>query len=96
MGLNYKNMEEIGIMLPVVKFEINYFKPAFYDDLLTIKTIVTELPSSKIKFDYECYNEHAELLNKGHTTLVFVDMKTGKATRAPEYLLEKLRPSFLN
>jgi acyl-CoA thioester hydrolase len=96
MGLNYKNMEESGIMLPVVKFEINYFKPAFYDDLLTIKTIVTELPSSKIKFDYECYNEHAELLNKGHTTLVFVDMKTGKATRAPEYLLEKLRPSFIN
>ena len=39
MGVSYKWMEENGIMLPVVSLNMNYKKPARYDDLLTVKTI---------------------------------------------------------
>jgi len=94
IGLSYREMEDNGIMLPVVSFSIDYFKPAYYDDLLTIKTTVAHLPSSKIKFEYECFNEQGVLLNKGQTVLVFVDVKTEKAWKAPEYLIEKMKPYF--
>ena len=55
LGMSYKEMEDEGIMLPVLSFNIKYFKPAFYDDLLTIKTSITEMPNTRIKFEYECY-----------------------------------------
>ena len=94
LGLSYKEMEDSGIMLPVVSYTINYFKPAFYDDLLTIKTVIPEIPRSKIIFDYECYNADNVLLNKGQTILVFVDVKTVKPWKAPEYLIDRMKEFY--
>jgi len=91
LGITYKKMEETGIMLPVKNLNINYLKPAKYDDLLTLKTTLIKMPSAKIDFSYEVFNEENELLTTANTTLVFVNMKTNKPTRAPEYVLEKLR-----
>jgi len=69
---------------------IKYLKPAFYDDLLTIKTVLNKIPLVKIEFEYEVYNQNNELLNIGNTTLVFVDEKTRKPRKAPEDFLIKL------
>lgn len=91
MGVSYKSMEENGIMLPVVSLTMNYKKPARYDDLLTVKTIFKSQTSVKIEFDYEIYNEKGELLTTGYSMLVFVDMKTGRPTLPPDYVLEKLK-----
>jgi acyl-CoA thioester hydrolase len=91
LGITYKKMEETGIMLPVMNLNINYLKPAKYDDLLTLKTTLIKMPSAKIEFSYEVFNEENELLTTANTTLVFVNMETNKPTRAPEYVLEKLR-----
>jgi acyl-CoA thioester hydrolase len=91
LGIAYKKMEETGIMLPVMNLNINYLKPAKYDDLLTLKTTLIKMPSAKIEFSYEVFNEDNELLTTANTTLVFVNMETNKPTRAPEYVLEKLR-----
>lgn len=90
LGVSYKWMEENGIMLPVVSLNINYKKPARYDDLLTVKTIFKSQTSVKIEFDYEIYNEKQELLTIASSTLVFVDMKTARPTVPPEYVKEKL------
>lgn len=90
IGVSYKWMEENGIMLPVVSLTINYKKPARYDDLLTVKTIFKSQSSVKIDFDYEIYNEKNELLTTAYSLLVFVNMKTGKPTIPPEYVMEKL------
>ena len=90
MGVSYKWMEENGVMLPVVSLNINYKKPARYDDLLRVKTIYKNQTSVKIEFDYEIYNESNELLTIGSSILVFVDMKTGRPTLPPEYINEKL------
>ncbi len=84
LGFSYKQMEDDGVALPVLEFSIKYFKPAFYDEEVTIKTVVTEKPAARIKFDYECYNDKGELLNKATTTLVFVNMKSGRPQQAPE------------
>jgi acyl-CoA thioester hydrolase len=90
LGISYKWMEENGVMLPVVSLNINYKKPARYDDLLTVKTIFKSQTSVKIEFDYEIYNEQEELLTIAHSMLVFVDMKTARPTLPPEYVKEKI------
>ncbi|MBI4945637.1 MAG: acyl-CoA thioesterase [Bacteroidetes bacterium] len=94
LGLNYKDVEDSGILLPVYTFSIKYFKPAFYDDMLTIKTTIKEIPQTRITFEYETYNEKKELLNKGETVLVFIDTKTNKPRTTPENFIEKLKKFF--
>jgi acyl-CoA thioester hydrolase len=90
IGISYKRMEEDGIMLPVVSLNINYKKPARYDNLLRVKTIFKSQTTVKIEFDYEIYNEEDELLTIGKSILVFVNIKTGRPTVPPEYVTEKL------
>ena len=94
LGVSYKELEDNGIILPVRDFSIRYFKPAFYDDLLTIKTSITALPSVRIHFKYETFNEKGELLNEGETTLVFVNTQTGKPCEAPAWMLNSLKKYF--
>lgn len=91
MGVSYKSMEESGVMLPVVDLNVKYLRPAKYDDLLTIKTTITKIPSVKIEFTYEIVNQNNELLTTGYTSLVFIDMERNKPTRCPDYLLDKIK-----
>jgi len=90
LGISYKSLEEPNIMLPVLNLNINYIKPAKYDDLLTIVTILKKKPLVKIEFDMEVYNENNELLATGSTSLVFIDMIKNKPTKAPHELLDKI------
>lgn len=94
LGTSYKEMEDSGVMLPVYTCNLKYLKPALYDDLLVIKTVIKELPTLKITFDYEIYNQRNELLNTGNTTLVFINMATNKPCRAPESFIEKISKFF--
>lgn len=94
LGMSYKEMEDNGILLPVYTFSVKYFKPAFYDDLLTIKTTIPKLPEARVLFEYETFNEKGEQLNKGDTTLVFIDRKTNKPTPAPKEFIEKIGKYF--
>jgi acyl-CoA thioester hydrolase len=91
----YKEMEQMGIMMPVYDLSIKYHLPAHYDDLLTIKVKLTHLPSVRCLFEYEIFNEAGHLLNTGKTTLVFVNMTSNKPCTAPSYLLSLLQPYFL-
>ena len=88
IGFTYKAMEEEGVMMPVVSLQIQYKKPALYDELITIRTKLKELPSTKIEFDYEILNERGELLSTANTILVFVDAKTFRPVRCPEKVLK--------
>jgi acyl-CoA thioester hydrolase len=95
LGFTYRQLEEMGIMMPVVELNVQYFRPALYDDLITVKTILKELPDgSKIQFHSELYNEQQQLLNKGITTLVFYDPKEKKKTNIPQELFVRLAPYF--
>ena len=90
LGISYKWMEENGVMLPVVSLQMDYKKPARYDDLLRVKTILKSQTSVKIEFDYEIYNEQNDLLTTGYSMLVFVDMKTGRPMVPPSYVTDKI------
>ena len=88
LGVTYKKMEADGIMLPVISLNTNYLKPAKYDDFLTLKTTLLKRPSARIEFAFEIFNENDELLTTATAVLVFVNMKTNKPTRTPDYIMK--------
>ena len=92
LGVTYRNMEEDGIMLPVLKLEVKYLRPALYDDELQIKTSLKEVPNTRITFHHEIFNSDGELLTIGLVQLVFVDAKTRRPRRCPQYVIDKLAP----
>ncbi len=95
LGFTYRELEEMGIIMPVVDLHVQYYRPALYDNLITVKTILKELPeASKIQFHSELYNEEGVFLNKGVTTLVFYDPKEKKKVDMPEELRSRLAPFF--
>lgn len=94
LGVSYKSLEESGIMLPVLNLNINFHKPAKYDDLITIVTILKKKPLVRIEFDFEIYNEEKELLTTGFTSLVFINMKKNRPSKAPKELLDKINAHF--
>ena len=94
LGITYKAMEEEGVMLPVLTFSIKYFKPAYYDDLLSIKVKIPVKPGARLFFEYETYNEAGALLNKASTTLVFINKSSGKPCAAPAEVMECMRDYF--
>ena len=91
LGISYKEMEAEGIIMPVLEMHTKYIRPARYDDFLTIKVMVKNKPAgTRILFEYEVYNEAAVLLTVGSTTLVFVNVKSGRPIPLPENLLNKM------
>jgi len=95
LGVTYKELEEVhGIWLPVVSLDMRFVRPAYYDELLTVRSELRELPGEYITFHVEVFNERKKLVNAGRVRLCFFDAKTKKVVEAPELLLEKLRPYF--
>ena len=95
LGLTYKQIESTGVIMPVTEIHSRFLRPAVYDDLLTVVTMVKEMPlHSKIVFHNEIYNEKKELLNIGDVTLYFLDAETKKRTDMPEKIKEKLVQYF--
>jgi len=85
-GVSYKELEQSGVMLPVVSLSMNYKKPAYYDDELTVVTKLKFLGGVKIEFDYEILNQHGELLTTANSVLVFVDMNSKRPISVPKDL----------
>ena len=95
LGYTYKDIEELGIIMPIVEFHLKFIRPAHYDDLLTIKTTLKELPADhKIEFHQEVYNEAGKLLTMGKVLLFFLNAATKEKVVMPEELKNKLAPFF--
>lgn len=95
LGFTYADMEKMGVIMPVVDVHCRYLRPAIYDDLLTIKTTLKELPlHHKIEFHQEVFNAKEELLAVGKITLYFMEAKGMKRTTMPDQLRHKLQPYF--
>ncbi len=94
LGYSYRQMEEEGIIMPVKKMETTYLRPVFYDQLITVRTLIQQMPDRDIVFRAELYNEDEQLVNVGIITLVFFDPVEKKTTSVPAYLEEKLKNYF--
>ncbi len=95
-GFPYAEIERSGVMMPVLQVHIDYKNPAHYDDLLTIRTSLPELPSgAKVTFHYEVFrNEGKELITTGTVTLAFMHSTTHRPTRPPKQLIDMFKPHF--
>lgn len=93
-GTTYRELEATGVMLPVHEVVMNYFAPAHYDDLLTVRLTMRELPGVKMVFEHEILNEKGALVNTGRVTLVFMNAETRRACRAPQWFLELFKSYF--
>jgi acyl-CoA thioester hydrolase len=95
LGLTYKELEATGVIMPVVEMQTKFLRPAHYDDLLTIKTIMRELPvDHRILFEHEVLNEEKKLLTLGKVTLYFIKMGSFERTAMPETMRNLLKPFF--
>ncbi|MBO5771217.1 MAG: acyl-CoA thioesterase [Alistipes sp.] len=94
IGMPYSLLEEQGIVTPIIEVESKYKAPAYYDDLLTIRATLTQLPEVRLIVEYEIFNEQGKLLNTGRTVLGYVNMERMRPCRAPQELIDTLRPYF--
>jgi acyl-CoA thioester hydrolase len=94
LGLTYKALEEMGVMMPVLENRSQYLAPARYDDLLRIVTTLRERPGVKIRFEYEIFNESGALIHRGETLLAFVDKNSNRPCRPPQAMIKVLQPFF--
>jgi acyl-CoA thioester hydrolase len=96
LGFSYREMEESGVLMPVINLTVNYKKPAKYDDEVKIVTTVKEMPGVRITFHYECYNQHNDLLNTGSVTLVFIDKTKNRPMQPPQWFMDGFTKRFNN
>ncbi len=95
IGLPYPEIEQLGIYLPVVEAFARYRKPAKYDELLTVETIVAEIPVARVRIEYKIWREgEDEPIAEGYTMHSFINAETGKPTRAPQVFIHTLEDEF--
>jgi acyl-CoA thioester hydrolase len=89
IGLPYPQIEEMGLLLPVIEAHASFKRSAHYDDLLQVTTYIREVPVARVRLDYEVVKEgEKEPLADGYTIHSFVNATTLKPTRAPAQFLE--------
>jgi acyl-CoA thioester hydrolase len=85
MGTTYRKLEESGVLMPVTQLTCNYYRPAKYDDLITVTTTIKSLSETRIEFEYLITNEEGQELNKGFTQLAFINKLSMRPCRVPEW-----------
>jgi len=94
LDLNDKFIEDMNIMMPVISFNIDYKKPAHYDELISITTMIKSLPTTRFYFEFLISNEEGQILSKANSTIVFVDRNSRGPKFVPSFIEEKLSPHF--
>ena len=89
-GLTYRELEHEGLRLPVIETHARFLRPAFYDDMLEIRTELQALGGARIAFAYQIHREGTPgPLATASTSHAAVDLK-GRPRRLPEDLRRRL------
>ncbi|MEM7106488.1 MAG: thioesterase family protein [Bacteroidota bacterium] len=94
IGFPYKRLEDEGVMCPVAYMQIRYLRAPIYDEQITIKTTLREMPINTVTFHTEIFLENGKLANAGYIRLAFVDAKNMTGCKPPRVLLEILSQHF--
>ncbi|SFT38345.1 acyl-CoA thioester hydrolase [Chryseobacterium formosense] len=94
IGISYDEIENNGIWLPVSDYKIKYLKPALYDQKLEIHTFMRKIPGVRIEFEYEIYNEEGIKITEASTTLFFLNAKTNKVMKCPDFLMKLIEENW--
>ena len=94
LGVSYKKIEKDGILMPVVSSNLKHIKPSFFDDQLCVEVYLTKPPKASIDFIYNVYNQNRDLICKGSTRLAFLNSKSQRPIRCPDFLSSLFAESF--
>ena len=95
IGLPYPQIEAMGFYLPVIEAHAKFMKAGRYDDLLTVRTMLNEIPQARVTIEYAIIGEKTQqLLVLGYTIHGFVDAKTGKPVKPPAEFFEVINKRF--
>jgi acyl-CoA thioester hydrolase len=89
-GVCDKKLEENGIMLPVVTFNISYLKPGHYDEVLSIETHLADRPGACFEFEFNIFGQNKRLLARASSKVAIVDASTRKPIRPPALIVDAL------
>lgn len=89
LGIPYSGLEEDGVMLPVIYSQIEYKSPVFYDEEMQIEVLMYEKPLVRLETFYKIVTYRQQLPHIiGQVNLCFVNKKTRRPCKAPDYFLE--------
>ncbi|SMO56704.1 acyl-CoA thioester hydrolase [Gracilimonas mengyeensis] len=92
MGVSYRELEDSGVMLPVVHAEVDYKVPVLYDEEMFIKVMVFEVPSVRLRTYYEVTTAASDKVHaQGEVSLCFVDRESRRPCRAPESFIKSMQ-----
>ena len=89
LGVTYREVEDSGFFLPTTEAYLKYLKPALYDDLLTIETMIGFVRMASSRFDYTIYRAE-DVVVKGYTIHACLD-RENRIVRIPDFLRDLLR-----
>lgn len=92
IGLPYRDIEKLGVFMPVLEANLRYLRPCRFDDEVQVHLCIKEKPMVKLRVDYEVRRGET-LLVKAHTLHAFMNEK-GEAVRPPDVWREKMREVF--
>jgi len=75
LGYNYIAMKKDGYAFPIVKLDVKYVHPAFFNDIIKVTTTLSECETF-LKFHYLIENEKGEKLSEANTSQAVIDMKS--------------------
>lgn len=90
LGVPYATVEERGILMPVIDLSIKYKQPAYYDNVLRIRTSVPSMPRASFPFEYEVFNEKDQLILTAELRLAFIDKARNRPVRVPDFIREAI------
>ncbi len=89
LGLVYSDWEKMGLRIPVKEAKATYHAPAKFDDEILVRTWISDVGSTSLKFENEVYKlPERQLLCSGYTVHVLID-KSGRPTKIPEDVARK-------
>ncbi|MGC9150719.1 MAG: acyl-CoA thioesterase [Microbacter sp.] len=91
IGIPYQQIEEAGVMCPVINMHFHFLKTVQYDELLTVRTRLKSIKGVRMWFTYQLYNKDNELVNEAETELAFVEMHSWKPVAPPDFVLKAIK-----
>jgi acyl-coA thioester hydrolase, ybgC/ybaW family len=91
LGYNYIAMKKDGYAFPIVKLDVKYVRPAFFNDVIKVTTTLSECETF-LKFHYLIENEKGEKLSEANTAQAVIDMKSLQTCfEMPEALIKAIK-----
>lgn len=94
LGFSYKDLEDLGVMLPVINVELNYKRPVFYDELMNIRVSIYDRPDTRLHIYYDVLSAEGKTKVEGRVVLCFVSQETRRPCQPPEIFSQRMNAAI--